>query len=180
MSITLKTHFRNDVHFTCNLTETDRDNVNLSGVLTLKGKVFGISGRFLLSDGTPVNGQIQLQPEGGSEPLIFKYQLQQQAAGYSLKATLLRTNGYGELEAHSTIRHKFDWDLHLQVNYLKQKRDIWKKIECNFKLTTSHTVYSRFVLDAKASTVGTNRSLVVRATTPLKRMEDLRLSASFA
>lgn len=124
LSITLQTHFRNDVYFTCNLTETDRDHVNLSGVLTLKGKVFGVSGRFLLSDGTPVNGQIQLQPEGGSEPLIFKYQLQQQAAGYSLKATLLRTNSYGELEAHSTTRHKFDWDLHIQVNYLKQKRNI--------------------------------------------------------
>lgn len=93
--------------------------MNLAGVLTLKGKVFGVSGRFLLSDGTPVNGQIQLEPEGGSEPLIFKYQLQPQATGHSLKATLLRANGYAELEAHSTIRHKFDWDLYLQVSQRK-------------------------------------------------------------
>lgn len=108
-------HFRNDVHFTCNLTETDTDHVDLSGILTMKGKVFNVSGRFLLSDGMPVNGQIQLGPEGVSELLIFKYQLQTQPTGYSLKATLLRGSGYAEIEAHSTARHKFDWDLYLQV-----------------------------------------------------------------
>lgn len=107
--------YRNDAHFTCNLTDSDKDHINVSGVLMLKGKVFDISGRFLLLDDTPVNGQIQLQPEGGSEPVTFKYQLQPQLVGYSLKATLIRKNTFSELEAHSTIRHAFDWDLHLQV-----------------------------------------------------------------
>lgn len=114
-------YFRNDVHFVCNLTESEENHVNLSGVLKLKGKVLGVSGQFVLSDGTPVNGQIQLEPEGSTEPLIFKYQLQPQTTGYSLKATLLRTNGYAELEAYSTSRHKFDWDIHLQVNHTKKR-----------------------------------------------------------
>lgn len=91
--------------------------MNLSGVLTLKGKVFALNGRFLLSsDGSPLSGQIHLEPEGANEPVIFKYEIQPQTAGYALKATLQRTNGYAELEAHSTARHKFDWDLYLQVS----------------------------------------------------------------
>lgn len=90
--------------------------MNLSGVLTLKGKVFALNGRFLLSDGSPVSGQIHLEPEGGNEPVVFKYEIQPQTSGYALKATLQRTNGYAELEAHSTARHKFDWDLYLQVS----------------------------------------------------------------
>lgn len=107
--------FRNDMFFTCNLTKSDKDYMDLSGVLTLKGKVFALNGRFLMSDESPVSGQIQLEPEGVNETVIFKYEIQRQASGYALKAKFLRKNGYAELEAHSTARHTFDWDLQLQV-----------------------------------------------------------------
>lgn len=115
LTILFSKNCRISIFLACDLERVSTDRVDVAGTLTIQDKVFAISGTANMIENVPVRGQLQLDPRGGMQPLNFQYRLQPRAAGYALQAKVEYAPDFAEMEAQTSVRSKFDWDMHLQV-----------------------------------------------------------------
>ena len=64
----------------------------------------------------PVDAQIKLTPQDGSDPLNFEYKLEGKEDGsYILTGSAQHSDKFTRFEANLMTRHKLNWQLDLQV-----------------------------------------------------------------
>lgn len=74
-----------------------------------------------MNNDIPANMQLELRPRNGGPPLSLQYHLQPQATGYAIRSILRRAEHHASLEGHLTAKHKYDWDLHIEVSLIDNK-----------------------------------------------------------
>jgi hypothetical protein len=108
----------------------------------------------------PVDAQIKLTPQDGSDPLTFEYKLEAKEDGsYILSGSVQHSQKFTKFEANILSRHKFDWQLDLEVD-------------------TSHQLYNKFIVQANATSTGAGTSISIAARTPILKLENPKLGAS--
>lgn len=64
----------------------------------------------------PVDAQIKLTPQDGSDPLNFEYKLEAKEGGsYILSGSAQHSQKFTRFVANLLSRHKSDWQLDIQV-----------------------------------------------------------------
>lgn len=86
----------------------------------LNGRAHDINGSAELREDLLSNLQLEMwtrdslgRDENPKATLV--YQLSPRSGGYDLSSTLGYGTQYATVDAYADVRHKYDWDLHLQV-----------------------------------------------------------------
>lgn len=110
-------NFRSPIILLCKIPKKSPSRREIVGTLSIKDKVFTITGSADMSKGIPVNVRVQLESDSSNKPALnLRYHLQEQAAGYALRASMEHGTKFANFEAHATYAHRFSWNLHLQVS----------------------------------------------------------------
>ncbi|KYB29704.1 hypothetical protein TcasGA2_TC031518 [Tribolium castaneum] len=140
-----------------------QNSINLKefvGTLYLKDKEFRVNGHANMVGKIPVNAQIKLTPQDGSDPLNFEYKLEAEKEGsYILAGSAQHLDKFTRFKANILSRRKFDWQIDLEVD-------------------TSHQLYNKFTVQANATSTDAGTSISIAARTPILKLENPKLGAS--
>lgn len=106
---------RHSVTFDGNIVKISDKQHSLSGVLKYGAEEYDVSGNMNMYNDLPAAMDLELVPKSGGDTIFARYNIQSQESGFALRSKLQRGNAAGHLEAHVGFRHKFDWDVHIQV-----------------------------------------------------------------
>lgn len=101
--------------FTGNVVKQSDKQRSLSGVLRYGEDLYDVTGNMEMYNELPAAMDLELVPSSGGEKIMARYSVQPQESGCAVKSRIVRGDTFATLEAHVTVRHKFDWDLHVQV-----------------------------------------------------------------
>jgi hypothetical protein len=148
------------ITLTGNVLQNSINSREFYGNLNLKDKEFRVNGHVNMLGKIPVDAQIKLTPQDGSDPLTFEYKLEAKEDGsYILSGSVQHSQKFTKFEANILSRHKFDWQLDLEVD-------------------TSHQLYNKFIVQANATSTGAGTSISIAARTPILKLENPKLGAS--
>lgn len=97
-----------------------QNSINLKefyGKLYLKDKEFRVNGHANMLGKIPVNVEIKLTPEDGSDPLNFEYKLEaaEKDGSYILTGSAQHLNKFTRFKANILSKHKYDCQIDLEV-----------------------------------------------------------------
>lgn len=102
-----------------NLIQNSISRRDFYGDLILKDKEIKISGYVLILAEIPVEGQIKLTPQDGSDPLNFEYKLQtKEDKSYALFGSITHLQKFTRFRVQAIPKEKLDWQFDLQVNII--------------------------------------------------------------
>lgn len=104
--------------FTGNIVRQSDKQHSLAGVLRYGTESYDVTGNMAMYNELPAAMRLELVPLSGGEKIMAHYTVQPQESGCAVRSQLRRGDTFATLEAHVTIRHKFDWDLHVQVRQI--------------------------------------------------------------
>lgn len=109
--------FRSDIILLCKIPKKSPTRRDISGTLSIKGKVFTITGTAEMSKGIPVDVHVQLEADAGGKPALnLEYRLDEQPGGYGLVAKMEHGVKFINFEADTKFNHRFSWDLRAHVS----------------------------------------------------------------
>ncbi|KAJ3640007.1 hypothetical protein Zmor_003331 [Zophobas morio] len=148
------------ITLSAHVSQSSPKSKSIYGNLYLKNKEFRINGHANMLGKVPVDAQIKLTPQDGSDPLNFEYKLEGKEDGsYILTGSAQHSDKFTRFEANLMTRHKLNWQLDLQVD-------------------TSHQVYNKFAVQANATSTRAGTSISIAARTPIPKLENPKLGAS--
>lgn len=147
--------------FTGNIVKLSNKQHNLAGVLHYGTERYDVTGNMVMQNEFPTATNLELVPTSGGGKIMVTYTVQPQENGYAVRSQMKRGETFATLEAHVTVRHKFDWDLHVQVD-------------------TSLANYKNAIINTKMSTPSLNNmSFIFESTTPFRGLEHCKLGRSY-
>lgn len=112
---------------------------------------------------------------------MVEYKLRPQKSGNVFAAKLSKGTSFIEMEAHTSILRKYDWDAHLKVSYKNNQLMLNQKMLTHvlrFQISTSHQRYKTFLADVSSESAANGVTVLVRAETPFEHLENPQFGIS--
>lgn len=101
---------------TANVLQSSRSPKEFYGNLILRDKEFKVHGYANMVGKIPVDVQITLTPQDGSDSLHFEYKFETKETGnYALTGSVQYADKFAKCEANIISLHKYDWQLKMEV-----------------------------------------------------------------
>lgn len=100
------------------VTPISKDKRQVEGIVTVNGKAHDINGLAELRADLLSNLQLEMSAKDGgygSPKVTLEYKLEPRNSGYDLSSTVRYGPHFATVKGRSAVRHKYDWDLDLQV-----------------------------------------------------------------
>lgn len=147
------------------LNGTTRDvgkgNRELTGVMAIDDKKHNITALLGIENELPSSLQLKMTPHNGGSPLTLDYKLVSGTESYIMTSSLKQASNFMTFKGKATVRREYDWDMHLEIE-------------------TSHQRYKTFIINSKAASSVSNKSIAIDAKTPFERLENIQMGISFA
>ncbi|KAG5880871.1 hypothetical protein JTB14_004019 [Gonioctena quinquepunctata] len=144
----------------CKILKPSENRREFDGNLKFKDKLFIITGVADLIGNIPSRVSMKFAPEDNTPPLTFEYQLSPTSLDkYKLIGSIQHAEKFSHFNADLTSRGTFDWELKFQID-------------------TSNN--EKFIFNTRASSAGNSVNLNIDAYTPIPRLENPKLGASFS
>nr|XP_022900792.1 uncharacterized protein LOC111413892 [Onthophagus taurus] len=147
-----------NIDLNCTLKPTSQTELNVDGILTFDGAAHDLQGTAEVREDTLRSVALQMSAKGKKVGSFF-LRINPLTDGYNLSSTLNYGNDYAKFDARTFVKDKLEWSV-------------------DVKADTSHSMYKYLGVHARATTHGSNTTLLLSAETPFDDIESPRFGIS--